>query len=126
MPSTPVLFLINPRFIDFYGAWFDIIILGIVNFVTVMDPMEPTGQKPTGKGSERDRVRLKRKTLEVVLQQCQVALQELTDVLDDDDADGDPDALPDFDDSSSSPCCDAETAEVKDLLFSTCPFFFLR
>ncbi|CAA2956366.1 Hypothetical predicted protein [Olea europaea subsp. europaea] len=83
-----------------------------------MDPMELTGQKPTGKGSERDRVRLKRKTLEVVLQQCQVALQELTDVLDDDDADGDPDALPDFDDSSSSPCCDAETAEFCDLLQS--------
>ncbi|CAA2962963.1 Protein DCL, chloroplastic [Olea europaea subsp. europaea] len=83
-----------------------------------MDAEEPTGRKPAGKDSKRDRIRVKRKTLEVVLKQCQIALQELTDDSDDDDADGDLDDLPDFIYSSSSPYCDAETAEFCDILQS--------
>ncbi|CAI9775893.1 unnamed protein product [Fraxinus pennsylvanica] len=80
-----------------------------------MNAVERTGQKD----SERDRVRVKRKTLEEVLQQCQMALQELTDDLDDDDdADDDLDGLPGFVDSSSSTCCDVDTAESCDLLQS--------
>lgn len=40
-------------------------------------------------GAQKDRVRVKRKTLEAVLQQCHLALQQLASGCDDDDDDDD-------------------------------------
>ncbi|KAI3447110.1 hypothetical protein Pfo_003775 [Paulownia fortunei] len=59
-------------------------------------------------GVQKDRVRVKRKTLEVVLQQCQLALQQLAsgcddDEDDDDNVDGELDVPQDSGDISSAP-----------------------
>lgn len=67
--------------------------------------------------SDRDRVRVRRKTLDAVLEQCQRALQFLSDTgyVDDDDDDDDVDGDASRVESSSSdavPCQDRETDEV--------------
>lgn len=67
--------------------------------------------------SETDRFRVKRKTLETVLQQCQRALELLNSVgcpEEDDDGVGDAgrDVVEENDDASSTPSPDAETEEV--------------
>ncbi|KAL0345120.1 UNVERIFIED_CONTAM: hypothetical protein Sradi_4343300 [Sesamum radiatum] len=78
-------------------------------------------------GAQKDRVRIKRKTLEAMLQQCQVALQQLAsgcdvdddDDDDDDDVDGESDAPQDSGDTSSAPAsCETDTTEFYDLLKS--------
>lgn len=68
---------------------------------------------------QKDRVRVKRKTLEAVLQQCQLALQQLASGCDDneddddDSVDGELNVPQDSDDTSSAPTsCDTDTAEV--------------
>ncbi|KAL2229076.1 UNVERIFIED_CONTAM: hypothetical protein Sindi_1887300 [Sesamum indicum] len=76
--------------------------------------------------AQKDRVRIKRKTLEAMLQQCQLALQQLAsgcdvDDDDDDDVDGESDVPQDSGDTSSPPAsCETDTTEVKfyDLLKS--------
>ncbi|KAL8145432.1 uncharacterized protein LOC141706977 [Apium graveolens] len=75
--------------------------------------------------SERDRVRVRRKTLDAVLEQCQRALQFLSDTgyVDDDDDDDDVDGDVSRAESSSSssgavPCQDRETDELCSLLKS--------
>ncbi|KAL2520743.1 hypothetical protein Fot_24666 [Forsythia ovata] len=78
-----------------------------------MDAVEVTGSNPTPKNSDKGRVRVQRKTLEAVLEQCQMALQQLTSGCDDDLV-GPNDSA----ESSSAPCCDTEAAEFSDLLKS--------
>ncbi|KAL2498099.1 hypothetical protein Adt_23649 [Abeliophyllum distichum] len=78
-----------------------------------MDAVEVTGENATPKTSEKGRVRVQRKTLEAVLEQCQMALQQLTSGCDDDLVGPD-----DSSESSSAPCCDPEAAEFSDLLKS--------
>nr|GLL48127.1 uncharacterized protein LOC109170391 isoform X1 [Ipomoea trifida]GMD93970.1 Inactive serine/threonine-protein kinase roco10 [Ipomoea batatas] len=73
--------------------------------------------------SGTDRVRVKRQTLETVLQQCQRALELLNSVggteEDDDDAgDAGRDVVEENDETSSTPSSDAETEELCDLLKS--------
>ncbi|KAL0337305.1 UNVERIFIED_CONTAM: hypothetical protein Scaly_2005600 [Sesamum calycinum] len=79
-------------------------------------------------GVQKDRVRIKRKTLEAMLQQCQLALQQLAsgcdvddddDDDDDDDVDGETDVPQDSGDTSSAPAsCETDTTEFYDLLKS--------
>ncbi|KAK4432917.1 hypothetical protein Salat_1053900 [Sesamum alatum] len=76
-------------------------------------------------GAQKDRVRIKRKTLEAMLQQCQLALQQLAsgrdvdDDDDDDDVDGESDVPQDSGDTSSAPAsCETDTTEFYDLLKS--------
>ncbi|KAI8014320.1 hypothetical protein LOK49_LG05G03082 [Camellia lanceoleosa] len=83
-----------------------------------MEVVEVPGSKPVGGGdSEKDRLRVKRKTLEAVLQQCQRALELIGDTGFDADADGavsdDGEEAPE---GSSAP--DKETDELCDLLKS--------
>ncbi|CAI9753522.1 unnamed protein product [Fraxinus pennsylvanica] len=78
-----------------------------------MDAVEVKGENPTRKNSENDRVRVHRKTLEAVLEQCQMALEQLTSDCDDDLAGTEVSS-----DSSSAPCCDTEVAEFSNLLKS--------
>ncbi|THG10449.1 hypothetical protein TEA_003247 [Camellia sinensis var. sinensis] len=83
-----------------------------------MEVVEVPGSKPVGGGdSENDRLRVKRKTLEAVLQQCQRALELIGDTGFDADADGavsdDGEEAPE---GSSAP--DKETDELCDLLKS--------
>ncbi|CAK9163604.1 unnamed protein product [Ilex paraguariensis] len=89
--------------------------------------LEAADAKPIGVGierakSERDRVRVKKQTLEVVLEQCQRALELLsnTGFVDDDAA-----TAEEAGESSSVPCRDNETDELCDLLKSRieCPDF---
>ncbi|KAG8384296.1 hypothetical protein BUALT_Bualt04G0103600 [Buddleja alternifolia] len=75
--------------------------------------------------AQKDMVRVNRKTLEAVLQQCQLALQQLAsgsiDYDDDDnndDVDGERDVPQDSADTSASADCDTDTAEFYDLLKS--------
>ncbi|XP_011077959.1 uncharacterized protein LOC105161835 [Sesamum indicum] len=74
--------------------------------------------------AQKDRVRIKRKTLEAMLQQCQLALQQLAsgcdvDDDDDDDVDGESDVPQDSGDTSSPPAsCETDTTEFYDLLKS--------
>uniref|UniRef100_A0A7N0UY00 Uncharacterized protein n=1 Tax=Kalanchoe fedtschenkoi TaxID=63787 RepID=A0A7N0UY00_KALFE len=72
--------------------------------------------------SDRDRVKVKRKTLQAVLEQCQRALESLSEegpFVDDDDDDGDERG------EGSSGCGDQEADELCDLLRSRveCPDF---
>lgn len=83
-----------------------------------------TGTKPiqlVRAKSEQDRIKVKRKTLEAVLQECERALELLstTGSVEDDDAeesnsssDVDRDALDDSGQGSSTPSVDTETDEV--------------
>lgn len=92
---------------------------------------DPNLEAKIRSSSEKDRVRVKRKTLEAVLQQCQRALQLINSAADSDgerDSDSDSDAVPTPPDdaprpSSSSP--DPEADELCDLLKSRveCPDF---
>ncbi|XP_073155944.1 uncharacterized protein [Henckelia pumila] len=84
---------------------------------------------------DSDRVRVKRKTLEMVLQQCQIAIQQLASGCDDDDDDGrddvcELDSVPeDPTGTSSDPAnCDTDTPEFYDLLKSRleCPDFLKK
>lgn len=73
-------------------------------------------------GAQKDRVRVKRKTLEAVLQQCHFALQQLASGCDDDDddddnVDGELEVPQDSAETSPAPTsCDTDTTEVKVLL----------
>ncbi|CAA2975482.1 Hypothetical predicted protein [Olea europaea subsp. europaea] len=78
-----------------------------------MDAVVVKAENPTRKNSGKDRVRVQRKTLEAVLEQCQMALQQLTSDCDDDLAGTEVSG-----DSSSATCCDTEAAEFSDLLKS--------
>ncbi|XP_059637236.1 WD repeat-containing protein JIP5 isoform X2 [Cornus florida] len=82
----------------------------------------PNGGRLERAQSETDRVRVKRKTLEVVLEQCQRALEMLSDTGcvedDDDESDADADAAEESAEGSSGPCRDRETDELCDLLKS--------
>lgn len=80
-----------------------------------MDAVVVKAENPTRKNSGKDRVRVQRKTLEAVLEQCQMALQQLTSDCDDDLAGTEVSG-----DSSSATCCDTEAAEV-----SLCFIYFL-
>lgn len=64
----------------------------------------------------RDRVRVKRKTLEAVLQQCHLALQHLASGSDDDEDDILEVPLDSADTSSPLTSCDSDTTEVKVLV----------
>lgn len=88
-----------------------------------------TGTKPiqlVRAKSNQDRIKVKRKTLEAVLQECQRALELLSttgSVEDDTDesnssSDVDRDALEDSGQGSSTPSADVETDELRDLLKS--------
>lgn len=88
-----------------------------------------TGTKPiqlVRAKSNQDRIKVKRKTLEAVLQECQRALEVLSttgSVEDDTDesnssSDVDRDALEDSGQGSSTPSADVETDELRDLLKS--------
>lgn len=88
-----------------------------------------TGTKPiqlVRAKSNQDRIKVKRKTLEAVLQECQRALEVLSttgSVEDDTDesnssSDVDRDALDDSGQGSSTPSADVETDELRDLLKS--------
>lgn len=71
--------------------------------------------------SGTDRVRVKRQTLETVLQQCQRALELLnsvggTEEDDDDVGDAGRDVVEENDETSSTPSSDAETEEVIDFI----------
>ncbi|KAA8538166.1 hypothetical protein F0562_027774 [Nyssa sinensis] len=91
------------------------------------------GGRIEGAKSEKDRVRVKRKTLEAVLQQCQRAIELLgndgcvdeDDDEDDSDADGGEADEKEIGEGSSAPCRDRETDELCDLLKSRveCPDF---
>ncbi|CAK9151392.1 unnamed protein product [Ilex paraguariensis] len=99
--------------------------------------VEVSGAKPIGVGierakSERDRIRVKRKTLQDVLEQCQRTLELLSNTgFVDDKNDQEDDRNVDADDAeetgmaSSVPCRDNETEELCDLLKSRveCPDF---
>ncbi|XP_022884863.1 uncharacterized protein LOC111401386 isoform X2 [Olea europaea var. sylvestris] len=78
-----------------------------------MDAVVVKAENPTRKNLGKDRVRVQRKTLEAVLEQCQMALQQLTSDCDDDLAGTEVSG-----DSSSATCCDTEAAEFSDLLKS--------
>ncbi|KAA8528346.1 hypothetical protein F0562_035701 [Nyssa sinensis] len=77
--------------------------------------------------SETDRVRVKRKTLEAVLQQCQRALELInnTGCVDDADDVSDADDEGQTGEGSSAPCYDRETDDLCELLKSRveCPDF---
>ncbi|XP_075516852.1 uncharacterized protein LOC142551475 isoform X2 [Primulina tabacum] len=86
---------------------------------------------------DSDRVRVKRKTLEMVLQQCQIAIQQLASGCEDDDDDDDRreddcelDSVPlDSTGTSSTPAyCDTDTPEFYDVLKSRleCPDFLKK
>nr|XP_004237981.1 uncharacterized protein LOC101250398 [Solanum lycopersicum] len=94
-----------------------------------MEVVEVTGTKPiqlVRAKSNQDRIKVKRKTLEAVLQECQRALELLSttgSVEDDTDesnssSDVDRDALEDSGQGSSTPSADVETDELRDLLKS--------
>ncbi|KAH0683775.1 hypothetical protein KY290_022411 [Solanum tuberosum] len=94
-----------------------------------MEVVEVTGTKPiqlVRAKSNQDRIKVKRKTLEAVLQECQRALEVLSttgSVEDDTDesnssSDVDRDALEDSGQGSSTPSADVETDELRDLLKS--------
>ncbi|KAL3371638.1 hypothetical protein AABB24_008267 [Solanum stoloniferum] len=94
-----------------------------------MEVVEVTGTKPiqlVRAKSNQDRIKVKRKTLEAVLQECQRALELLSttgSVEDDTDesnssSDVDQDALEDSGQGSSTPSADVETDELRDLLKS--------
>ncbi|XP_015071334.1 uncharacterized protein LOC107015536 [Solanum pennellii] len=94
-----------------------------------MEVVEVTGTKPiqlVRAKSNQDRIKVKRKTLEAVLQECQRALELLSttgSVEDDTDesnssSDVDRDALDDSGQGSSTPSADVETDELRDLLKS--------
>ncbi|KAH0694162.1 hypothetical protein KY285_021259 [Solanum tuberosum] len=94
-----------------------------------MEVVEVTGTKPiqlVRAISNQDRIKVKRKTLEAVLQECQRALELLSttgSVEDDTDesnssSDVDRDALDDSGQGSSTPSADVETDELRDLLKS--------
>ncbi|KAL3340178.1 hypothetical protein AABB24_028683 [Solanum stoloniferum] len=94
-----------------------------------MEVVEVTGTKPiqlVRAKSNQDRIKVKRKTLEAVLQECQRALELLSttgSVEEDTDesnssSDVDRDALDDSGQGSSTPSADVETDELRDLLKS--------
>ncbi|XP_004237981.2 uncharacterized protein [Solanum lycopersicum] len=94
-----------------------------------MEVVEVTGTKPiqlVRAKSNQDRIKVKRKTLEAVLQECQRALELLSttgSVEDDTDesnssSDVERDALDDSGQGSSTPSADVETDELRDLLKS--------
>lgn len=100
--------------------------------------VEVSGAKPIDGEIERsksvkDQVRVKRKTLEAVLEQCQRALEMIsnTGCIDDDDKDSDDgadsDGVDERTDGSSAPC-DKETDELCNLLKSRveCPDFLQK
>jgi hypothetical protein len=100
--------------------------------------VEVSGAKPIGgeidrSKSVKDQVRVKRKTLEAVLEQCQRTLQMIsnTDCVDDDDKVSDDGAESDGDDDGtegSLALCDRETDELCSLLKSRveCPDFLQK
>ncbi|XP_049390065.1 uncharacterized protein LOC125854530 [Solanum stenotomum] len=94
-----------------------------------MEVVEVTGTKPiqlVRAKSNQDRIKVKRKTLEAVLQECQRALELLSttgSVEEDTDesnssSDVDRDSLDDSGQGSSTPSADVETDELRDLLKS--------
>ncbi|XP_057470368.1 uncharacterized protein LOC130759234 isoform X2 [Actinidia eriantha] len=91
--------------------------------------VDVTGPRPIGGRIDEDRLRVKRKTLEAVLEQCQRALESLSTADTGDFSDGDASAEDGDDEaaegSSSGPCGDKETEELCDLLKSRveCPDF---
>ncbi|KAF8377348.1 hypothetical protein HHK36_030725 [Tetracentron sinense] len=78
----------------------------------------------SGRGRrEKEQVRVKKKTLQAVLEQCQRALESLRSIDGDGDGDGDGDDVDgaeeeEEDEDLSSQCGDSETAELCDLLRS--------
>ncbi|KAK6940232.1 hypothetical protein RJ641_029763 [Dillenia turbinata] len=98
-----------------------------------MDVAEVSGSKPSitaiadvvqGGKSDKDEIRVRRKSLQAVLEQCQRALELLSNAgCDDDDDDANEDE--ESTEGSSSPYCDRETSELCDLLKSRveCPDF---
>ncbi|KAG5612744.1 hypothetical protein H5410_024025 [Solanum commersonii] len=94
-----------------------------------MEVVEVTGTKPiqlVRAKSNQDRIKVKRKTIEAVLQECQRTLELLSttgSIEDDTDesnssSDVDRDALDDSGQGSSTPSADVETDELRDLLKS--------
>ncbi|PSS31590.1 Inactive serine/threonine-protein kinase roco10 [Actinidia chinensis var. chinensis] len=101
----------------------------VYEFVCIVRAMEvdETGSKPIGGRIEEDRLRVKRKTLEAVLEQCQRALELLSTTDTGECSDGEAE---DGNDEAaeglwSGPCGDKETEELCDLLKSRvdCPDF---
>lgn len=92
--------------------------------------MKVPGSKPAsidvriggGSGEMKDQLRVKKKTLQAVLEQCQRALELIstTGVLEDEDDDDDANCSEDADEEGSreglsSPCYDMETNDVREL-----------
>ena len=88
-------------------------------FVCIVRAMEvdETGSKPIGGRFEEDRLRVKKKTLEAVLEQCQRALELLSTTDTGECSDGDAEAEDGDDEAAegswSAPCGDKETEEVR-------------
>ena len=97
-----------------------------------MEVEEVSGSKPSAVDVSKvdmDPVRVKRKTLQAVLEQCQRALEMLgtnSDVVDGDDEDDavDGDEVESQGDDSTSACRDREADEVFKFWFPLLSFFF--
>lgn len=79
-------------------------------------------------GAQKDKVRVKRKTLEAVLQQCHWALQQLASGCDDDDnsddnVDGEQEVPQDSAETSAPTNYDTDTTEVE--IFLTALYSFM-
>lgn len=82
-------------------------------------------------GAQKDRVRVKRKTLEAVLQQCHLALQQLASGCDDDDdddsdtIDGEQEVSLESAETSAPTNYDTDTTKVEILLSASIVLLFL-
>ncbi|KAL7101481.1 hypothetical protein ACP275_08G056500 [Erythranthe tilingii] len=77
---------------------------------------------------QNDEIRINRRALEAMLQQCQLALQQQSASESDDDVAGELDLPEDSTGTSASSNCDTGTAELRDLLKSSfeCPGFIKK